>query len=73
MGFFTQAGKAATIPEAAYRFCRHELGIQAVSAETSNVGHLKANVTSLLKLPLTQIDLQRLEVIFGWVDSISGN
>ena len=73
LGFLTDDGKAATIPEAAYRFCRYEPGIHTVLTGTGNVEHLKENVTSLLKPPLTQTDLQRLEQIFGHVDSVSGN
>ncbi len=73
LGFLTQAGKAATLPEAAYRYCRHEPGIDVVLTGTGNADHLKANVTSLLKPPLVQPDLERLEKIFGNVDSVSGN
>lgn len=73
LGFLTQEGKAATIPEAAYRYCRHEPGIHVVLTGTGNAAHLKANVTALLKPPLPQTDLQRLEAIFGRVDSVSGN
>jgi aryl-alcohol dehydrogenase-like predicted oxidoreductase len=73
LGFLTQEGKAATIPEAAYRYCRYEPGMHAVLTGTGNADHLKANVTSLLKPPLIQADLQRLEAIFGRVDSVSGN
>jgi aryl-alcohol dehydrogenase-like predicted oxidoreductase len=73
LSFLTQEGKATTIPEAAYRFCRHEPGMHAVLTGTGNVEHLKANVTSLLKPPLEQADLQRLDAIFSRVDSVSGN
>jgi L-galactose dehydrogenase len=73
LGFLTREGKAATIPEAAYRYCRHEPGIHTVLTGTGNADHLKANVTSLLKPPLPQADLQRLEAMFGKVDSVSGN
>jgi len=73
LGFLTQAGKAATIPEAAYRYCRHEPGIHTVLSGTGNVEHLKENVTSLLKPPLAATDLQRLAAIFGRVDSASGD
>jgi L-galactose dehydrogenase len=73
LGFLTAGGKAATIPEAAYRFCRYEPGMHTVLTGTGNVGHLKENVASLLKPPLAQADLQRLERIFGNVDSVSGN
>jgi hypothetical protein len=73
LGFLTQRGKAATIPEAAYRYCRHEPGIHAVLTGTGNPDHLKANIASLLKAPLDQVDLQRLEDLFGKVDAVSGN
>jgi aryl-alcohol dehydrogenase-like predicted oxidoreductase len=73
LGFLTQRGKATTIPEAAYRYCRHEPGIHVILTGTGNVDHLKANVASILKGPLDQADLQRLEAMFGKVDSVSGN
>jgi len=73
LGFLTQEGKAVTIPEAAYRYCRHEPGIHTVLTGTGNGEHLKANVTSLLKPPLVQQDLRRLAAMFGNVDSVSGN
>jgi L-galactose dehydrogenase len=73
LGFLIQGGKAATIPEAAYRYCRHEPGIHVVLTGTGNVEHLKENVAALLKPPLAQSDLQRLAAIFGTVDSVSGN
>ena len=73
VGFLLEGGKAATIPEAAYRFCRHEPGLHTVLTGTGNVEHLKENVVSLLKPPLVQADLQRLAYIFGNVDSVSGN
>jgi L-galactose dehydrogenase len=73
LGFLTQGGKAATIPEAAYRYCRHEPSIHVVLTGTGDIEHLKANVASLLKPTLVQADLQRLEELFGNVDSVSGD
>jgi aryl-alcohol dehydrogenase-like predicted oxidoreductase len=73
LGFLTGDGKAATLPEAAYRYCRYEPGMHVVLTGTGNVEHLKENVASLLKPPLAETDLQRLEEIFGNVDSVSGN
>lgn len=72
LGFLTDEGKAATIPEAAYRFCRYEPGLHTVLTGTGSVEHLKENVASLLKPPLVPTDLQQLEQIFGKVDSVSG-
>jgi aryl-alcohol dehydrogenase-like predicted oxidoreductase len=73
LGFLTADGAAASIPEAAYRFCRYEPGIHTVLTGTGNIEHLKENITALLKPPLPQPDLQRLERMFGSVDSVSGN
>jgi L-galactose dehydrogenase len=72
LGFLTDEGKAATIPEAAYRFCRYEPGLHTVLTGTGSVEHLKENVASLLKPPLLQTDIQRLDQLFGKVDSVSG-
>ncbi len=73
LGFLTENAKAETIPEAAYRYCRHEPGIDTVLIGTGNVNHLKENVASLLKEPLVQEDRQRLGEMFGRIDSVSGN
>ncbi len=73
LGFLTQSGKAASLPEAAYRYCRHEPGIDVVLTGTGKLEHLQANVAALLKPPLIEEDVQRLSDLFGQVDSVSGN
>jgi L-galactose dehydrogenase len=73
LGFLTANGVAASIPEAAYRFCRYEPGMHTVLTGTGNVVHLQENVASLLKSPLPPAVLQRLEQLFGQVDSVSGD
>jgi len=73
LGFLTAPGVAASLPEAAYRFCRYEPGMHTVLTGTGNVDHLQENVASLLKPPLQQAALQRLEQLFGQVDSVSGD
>ncbi len=72
LSFLIQKGKASTLPEAAYRFCRHEPGVHVVLTGTGNPEHLKANIEALSKTPLPQADLQRLQDIFGKVDSVTG-
>ena len=72
LSFLIGKGKASTLPEAAYRFCRHEPGVHVVLTGTGNPEHLKANVEALSKPPLPKRDLQRLEEIFGTVDTITG-
>jgi aryl-alcohol dehydrogenase-like predicted oxidoreductase len=61
------------IVDAAYRFCRHEPGIDIVLTGTGKVEHLKENVASILRGPLPGRTLARLEALFGQVDSVSGN
>ena len=73
LGFLTENGKAGTIPEAAYRYCRHEPGMDSVLTGTGNVEHLKENVASLLEEPLAAADCERLAGLFGRVDCVSGN
>ncbi|HJW40125.1 MAG TPA: aldo/keto reductase [Rhizomicrobium sp.] len=61
------------IVDAAYRFCRHEPGIDIVLTGTGKIEHLKENVASILRGPLSSQTLARLEALFGKVDSVSGN
>ena len=73
LGFLTDSGKAETLPEAAYRYCRHEPGMDSVLTGTGSVEHLKENVASLLEEPLAAADCERLAGLFGRVDCVSGN
>jgi L-galactose dehydrogenase len=65
LDFIIRDGGALTIPEAAYRFCRHEPGVDVVLTGTGNPEHLKSNIASLLKPPLPEHILARLEKTFG--------
>ena len=71
--FLTRDGKASTIPDAAYRYCRHEPGTHVILTGTGNPEHLRANVESLLKPPLPEEDLLQLRGIFGRVNCITGD
>jgi L-galactose dehydrogenase len=73
LGFLLKQTDAATIPEAAYRFCRHEPGVDAVLFGTGNPAHLKENVAAVLKPPLPQPALKKLAEIFGALDHLTGN
>jgi aryl-alcohol dehydrogenase-like predicted oxidoreductase len=64
---------AATLPEAAYRFCRHERGIDVVLTGTGSTEHLKENIAAILKPPLPTAALARLETLFGELDHLTGN
>jgi aryl-alcohol dehydrogenase-like predicted oxidoreductase len=73
LGFLLKQTDAATIPEAAYRFCRHTQGVDVVLFGTGNPAHLKENVAAILKPPLPQPALEKLDEIFGVLDHLTGN
>ena len=73
LGFLLQETDAATLPEAAYRFCRHERGVDVVLTGTGNPDHLKENIAAILKPPLPKAALEKLEGVFGGLDYLTGN
>jgi aryl-alcohol dehydrogenase-like predicted oxidoreductase len=70
LGFVRSA--AASLPEAAYRFCRAEPGIDVVLSGTGKLAHLEENVAAILRPPLPTDLRQRLLDLFARVDSVSG-
>lgn len=73
LGFVLQMSDAATLPEAAYRFCRHQPGIHVVLTGTGNPAHLRENVAAILKPALPEPVLEKLDKLFGRLDSLTGN
>jgi L-galactose dehydrogenase len=71
--FVLTESDATTLPEAAYRFCRHERGVDIVLTGTGNPEHLRANIESILKPPLPKSVLQKIEEVFGNLDHLTGN
>ena len=65
LGFLVHEGGASSIIDAAYRFVRHEPGVDVVLFGTGDVGHLRSNIESLLKPPLPDADRDRLAALFG--------
>ena len=65
LGFLVHEGGAANVTEAAYRFVRHEPGVDVVLFGTGDAGHLRTNVASLLKPPLPEADRRKLVALFG--------
>jgi aryl-alcohol dehydrogenase-like predicted oxidoreductase len=63
----------ASLAEVAYRFCRHERGVDVVLTGTGDPAHLKENVSAILKPPLPQATLDKLEKLFGGLDYLTGN
>lgn len=72
LDFLLREGSAETLTDAAYRYCRHEPGVNVVLFGTGNPEHLKANVASLLRPSLPEADLLKLKQLFGNIDGISG-
>jgi aryl-alcohol dehydrogenase-like predicted oxidoreductase len=65
LGFLVHPGGADSMIEAAYRFVRHEPGVDVVLFGTGDAAHLRANVASLLKPPLPEADRAKLTALFG--------
>jgi L-galactose dehydrogenase len=56
--------------EAAYRFARHEPGVDVVLFGTGDAGHLRSNIASLLKRPLPDTDRAKLAALFGHLTGV---
>ena len=65
LGFLIHEDGAANITEAAYRYARHEPGVDVVLFGTGDASHLRTNVASLLKPPLPEADRKKLAALFG--------
>ena len=63
--FLLHESGASTVPDAAYRFVRHEPGVDVVLFGTGDPEHLRTNIASLLKPPLPKPDRERLAALFG--------
>jgi len=73
LGFLRDAPGVPSVVEAAYRFCRHEPGADVILTGTGDVAHLEANLAAIQGPPLPPDLLDRLESLFGAIDSVSGN
>ena len=65
LGFLVHQGGASSLIDAAYRFVRHEPGVDVVLFGTGEQAHLRSNIASLLKPPLPAADRARLGELFG--------
>jgi aryl-alcohol dehydrogenase-like predicted oxidoreductase len=70
LGFLIHEGGAGNLIEAAYRYARHEPGVDVVLFGTGSAEHLRSNVTSLLKPPLSDADRAKLAALFGHLTGI---
>ncbi|HEX3953871.1 MAG TPA: aldo/keto reductase [Stellaceae bacterium] len=65
LGFLVHPGGAANVIDAAYRFVRHEPGVDVVLFGTGDTAHLHTNIASILKPPLPAADHDKLAELFG--------
>ena len=73
LDFLVREGGAASLQEAAYRFCRYERGVHVVLSGTGRLDHLDRNAVSLGRPPLPEEEVARLKLMFQRVDDVSGN
>jgi len=65
LGFLIHEGGASSVIDAAYRFVRHEPGVDVVLFGTGDTEHLRTNLASLLAPPLPEAARTRLASLFG--------
>jgi aryl-alcohol dehydrogenase-like predicted oxidoreductase len=65
LDFLIHPGGAESVIDAAYRYARHEPGVNVTLFGTGDLGHLKANVASLSRPALPESDRTRLAELFG--------
>ena len=70
LGFLVHEGGASSMIEAAYRYARHEPGVDVTLFGTGDAGHLRKNVEALLKPPLPEADRERLAKLFGHLTGV---
>jgi L-galactose dehydrogenase len=65
LDFLLHEGGATSLQDAAYRFVRHEPGVDVVLFGTGSPEHLRTNIASILKPPLPEADRRQLTELFG--------
>jgi aryl-alcohol dehydrogenase-like predicted oxidoreductase len=65
LDFLLHPGGAESVIDAAYRYARHEPGVNVTLFGTGDIAHLKANIASLNRPALPDADRARLAELFG--------
>lgn len=65
LDFLVHEGGAVSLTDAAYRFARHQSGGDVVLFGTGDEAHLKENIRSILRPPLPETDVARVNGYFG--------
>ena len=64
LDFLIHPDGARSLQDAAYRYARHEPGVDVVLFGTGDLGHLETNLASIVKPPLPEPDRARLAALF---------
>ncbi len=70
LGFLLHEAGASSVTDAAYRFVRHEPGVDVVLFGTGDAEHLRGNIASILKPPLPETDRRMLAKLFGHLTGV---
>lgn len=70
LAFLVADGGAKSITDAAYRYARHEQGVDVVLFGTGNKAHVKENVDSILRPALEPRIVERLNASFGHLSGV---
>jgi len=73
LGSLLHPGGAESLPDAAYRFCRHTPGVDVVLVGSGSVKHLRADAESLSRPDLPPEDRAYVERLFERVDDTTGD
>jgi aryl-alcohol dehydrogenase-like predicted oxidoreductase len=65
LGFLIHPNGASSLTDAAYRYVRHEPGVDVVLFGTGDAAHLRTNIESILKPPLPDADRTKLGDLFS--------
>ncbi len=65
LDFLVHPDGARSVTDAAYRYVRHEPGVDVVLFGTGDPAHLKANIDSILSPPLPAADREKLRILFS--------
>ncbi len=65
LDFLVHPDGASSLTDAAYRYVRHEPGVDVVLFGTGDAGHLRTNIQSILKPPLPAEDRAKLQDLFS--------
>ncbi len=70
LDFLVRDHGAASLIDAAYRYVRHEPGVDVVLFGTGDPAHLDSNIASILRPPLPEAATRRLRALFGRLEGV---